>query len=415
MSLRAYQADAVLSVLSGLGKPTLLVAPTGAGKSVMARAVASHYDRPYVLTHRRELRDQIKLPGQTIQSLLRGETRVPDTDLLVVDEAHHLVAPVWVEVLRLFPSSSLLGLTATPVPGMDRVFDRLIVAAQTPELVRQGYLSPITLVRPSRYIAPDLAREPVDAYSDYTPDQKALVYCNTVEQAIDQAKAFRSKGISCEAVFGDMPPPEREDIVARYRTRDLKVLTNVHVLTEGLDVPETSCVILARSFSTLPSYLQAVGRALRPTKIKATILDLVGASWVHGSPIEERNYDLVSGTTRCETIRDCPQCGYATDKQPKVCPVCGWEFYLNKKRRRLQKVLDEALYEDLDEDAVWLSLSQKYPNSLIKAAIEYKNLFDSKPPWSSDQLKLFKAQQFKQARQRGFKPGWAYARIKAYS
>jgi hypothetical protein len=66
------------------------------------------------------------------------------------------------------------------------------------------------------------------------------------------------------------------------------------MINEGLDVPEAECLILMRRFEHLGFYIQTAGRVLRPSpgKKDGTIIDLVGASLVHGAPDIDRAWDL---------------------------------------------------------------------------------------------------------------------------
>ncbi len=104
------------------------------------------------------------------------------------------------------------------------------------------------------------------------------------------------------------------------------VLVNCMVLTEGWDSPETSCCILARGCGSVGTYLQIVGRVLRPApgKTGALLIDLTGRSFYdHGPPDADRLYSLTGkGIRKKDEAEDfgkpCPVCGQLAEGQSRV-------------------------------------------------------------------------------------------------
>lgn len=98
-----------------------------------------------------------------------------------------------------------------------------------------------------------------------------------VDHAQNLASSFRERGIACEAVYGDMDTEERQDILRRYANHELQMLTNVGVLTEGWDVPDTSIIMMARPTKSRGLYVQCAGRGLRiaPDKKDCLLVDFV--------------------------------------------------------------------------------------------------------------------------------------------
>ena len=184
MDLRPYQSEAVAAILgqwdAGV-KSTLLVLPTGTGKTIVFSKVVEERVRRggnvLILAHREELLRQAgdKLAASTglasalekaessaadawenvtvgsVQTL-QGEARLarfaPDHyDTIVVDEAHHAVSPSYRRVLDHFPGARVLGVTATADRGdrrsLGEVFDTIAYEYTLPRAIRDGYLSPI--------------------------------------------------------------------------------------------------------------------------------------------------------------------------------------------------------------------------------------------------------------------------------
>jgi hypothetical protein len=91
---------------------------------------------------------------------------------------------------------------------------------------------------------------------------------------------FREAGIRAEALDGNTPWEQRRAILARLHTGETRVVANVAVLGEGVDVPSVDAVILATPTRSQVKYTQCLGRGLRtfPGKEDCLVIDVVGAS-----------------------------------------------------------------------------------------------------------------------------------------
>jgi len=324
--LRNYQRDAVAAVRAEWNTGTravLLVAPTGAGKTVLGEELSSDCGPVLWVAHRRELVTQTvrrlaqrfgsrnvgaimtgeplaqraRMQVGTVQTLLaRGS--FPEAERLVLDEAHHYPATEWSAVAERYKKAQILGLTATPQRDdgtpLGDVFDGMVVAANYSELVRDGHLVPARVLQPARHLGNDIAQDPLTAWAEHSEGAQTFVFCARVAIAHELAQRFRDAGVIAETVEADTPKRERDRIIERFRAGRVKVLTNVFALTEGIDIPEARCVMLMRSFAFVGAYLQAVGRVLRPAKGKpdAIVIDLVGGTLKHGLPTRDRAYSL---------------------------------------------------------------------------------------------------------------------------
>jgi len=184
LSLRPYQSEAITAIReawTGGVQKTLLVLPTGCGKTIvfckLIEGLVSGGERVLILAHREELLDQAadKLAASTglrcavekaertaqgswyrvtvgsVQTLMR-EKRLqqfqPDYyDTIIIDEAHHCLSDSYQRVLEHFGAAKVLGVTATPDRGdmrnLGRYFESLAYEYTLPQAIREGYLSPI--------------------------------------------------------------------------------------------------------------------------------------------------------------------------------------------------------------------------------------------------------------------------------
>ncbi len=235
MKLRPYQLDAVDRVRAHLRngvRRVLLVAPTGAGKTVIAshiieRSVALG-NRVLFLAHRRELigqafrkvlgcgcsagydhdsllrdpacrsegmprsavgvlmaNDRRRNPGAVVQvasiDTLRNRAK-PVADLVIVDEAHRALAGTYRSILEMYPDAGVIGLTATPYRadgrGLGEAFDELVVVASPRQLIGDGFLvEPRVFTVPARDL-PDLSRVKIKG-GDYEADALAVAVDQT--------------------------------------------------------------------------------------------------------------------------------------------------------------------------------------------------------------------------------------------
>lgn len=370
LELRPYQQRAIAELratyAAGYRAPCLVL-PTGAGKTVVGASIidgaVARGNRALFLAHRTELIDQTarKLAAAGIHDvrIIQAERdlghplapvivasvqtvttdrwigRLPQPNLIIVDECHHLVAESWTRVVRSYPSAMLLGLTATPQRGdghpLGDMFDSIVVGATVAELTDLGHLVPCRVwAPPSALETAELALDPVAAYQQHGGGQRAILFAVTVEQARRSAADFAAAGIASDVVTGNGSRRARADSLERFAAGATRVLCNVNVLTEGFDDPPVAVCILARKPQHSGLFLQMAGRVLRPApgKASATLIDLCGSVHDHGTPDMPREYSLdgraISKAPR-DAIRQCPTCG-AVFLAAAVCPTCGAEL-----------------------------------------------------------------------------------------
>lgn len=363
--LRPYQQatiDLLLSRLESGRKAPLVVLPTGAGKTVLIVTLTGRHlarseaHRVLVVAHRRELisqaADRLRAAGidveelhpdaepnpgarvvvASIQTLLaRGE--FPPATLVIFDEAHHYAADDWSELTKAYADAIRIGFTATPCRsdgrGLSPAFDSLAVGATIKQLTELGHLVPCRVIAPERPLrSRQLVCTPLDAYRQHASGRRTVVFAEFVADAQQFREDFVTAGINAVVVHGEMPHVEREQALRAHREGGA-VLINVMVLTEGWDSPETSVCILARGCGSVGTYLQIVGRVLRPApgKAEALVVDLTGRAFhTHGSPDEEREFSLIGKGIRAKNRSNgstCFVCGSLVDSWP--CDVCGHE------------------------------------------------------------------------------------------
>jgi hypothetical protein len=328
----------------------------------------------------------------------------------------------------------MLGLTATPQRAdgapLGDVFTALVEGAAYSELLESGDIVPCHVyARPADAPSSGWATDPVTAYQRYTPGGRAIVFLDRVERCVEWLQKFAANGYRAAVVHGNTPADEREKALEDFQSGRLQVLLNVYVLTEGTDLPEADVCILGRGMRHPTTYLQIVGRVLRPApgKTHATLIDLVDATHSHGYPTEDRHYSLdgeAITVERAAALSTCLQCGAVYPAGP-TCPRCGFQRPTAPKPTiRIYDIALERVYAGADtptdakqrEYERLRNVQRAKGFSLGWVVMEYKKLFQ-KPPPLVDVTDVERGEELQRLVQIGikknFKPGWASHRYKA--
>ena len=436
MNLRDYQTRAVEEVGACYRRvrSVCLVAPTGAGKTLLGLEVARRTlardptRRVLWLAHRQELVSQAieraevhlgpmidRFTAATVQGLMASGSR-PEATLVIADEAHHYGrgAAEWHKVVDGYAEGWMLGLTATPQRGdgspLGDVFSEMVIAAQYGELVEAGHLVPCRVIRPLSMLDDGLAQDPVDAWIAHAEGRQGFLFGRRVDECYDYAARLRARGLRAEVIEGNTAAQLREDHLADFRGGRLDVLCSVYVLTEGVDVPAAAVCMLARSAGHTGTYLQMVGRVLRPAEGKrdAILIDLMGASYKHGLPTEDREYGL-SG--RAISV-----------KQEAAEPAAKGEAREDKPLRIYSLALAEVYAGDATPAAAkraeWDRLAAMCSTKgwgIGWAGSQYRKLFGAPPPagWVSLEAKRKQIEDWRRlAQAKNYKAGWVGFRAK---
>lgn len=349
--LRKYQKDVVENVLAS-DRDTLISLPTGAGKTVIADAIMRETEGPVCfIVPRLELikqaRDEFgdcdiiwsnrtEMSGKhTIiaskDSLIDRCSLLPDGVTLFFDEAHIGIEQTKTLVDIIKPKRTI-GLSATPerMDGLALmkardgkkdaihkygVFDEVNQVKTIPELIDEGWLSPLKyyckpikgiLDVKSEATAEELTESQmvkifddnaiwgdlVGSYEKYGKGRPSLGFTITISMAEKVANIFCEAGYDFRVINGKMNVSEREELIGLLSDRKIDGLVNASLLTYGFDCPPVSYAFSCRHIKSRPLFFQMVGRILRTSEGKENAIfvdhgDSVSefADFENGNPI----------------------------------------------------------------------------------------------------------------------------------
>lgn len=312
---------------------TLLVLPTGTGKTIVFASVAADQvragDRVLILAHRGELLEQAADKLQRSTGLVSAVEKAESTCLdswfrvvvgsvqtlqrtarlerfpqdyfgtIIIDEAHHAITDGYRRILDYFSGAKVLGVTATPDRGdmrnLGEVFDSLAFEYKLTDAIKEGYLCKImaqtiplqldiTSVTMSGgdYAVGDLGTA-LDPYLEQIAaemarrckSRKTVVFLPLIKTSQKFRDLLNAHGFRAAEINGQSD--DRRQVLADFDAGKYNVLCNSMLLTEGWDCPSVDCVVVLRPTKVRSLYSQMVGRGTRlsPGKTDLLLLDFL--------------------------------------------------------------------------------------------------------------------------------------------
>jgi superfamily II DNA or RNA helicase len=458
---QAEKVDEVFDLIAAGHRRILVVSPTGSGKTVIASEIIRrlNIERKEVLfiDHLREITKQTSgklnefdvfngiiqakiratpIAGVQVASIqtlfsrsVRGQQELPPARVIFIDEAHHSVARTYRRLLEKYPDAIIIGLTATPCRGDGRglggVFEVMVLCPDVPDLIEKGRLVPSRVYAPEapdlhgvqvqrgdyviaqlalRMDTPKLVADILSTWFKYGENRQTVVYASGVGHSVHIRDEFIQAGITCEHIDGKTPIEEREAALARFASKQVRILTNFGVFTEGWDCPDIGAIILARPTKSFGLLLQMLGRGRRiaPGKKDLIVLDHTGAfpkvgmpddriEWTldpekkaHRNRNEEKRRNQTSPKIRecsqcgtlCEAGKACPHCGFLPAPKPKIVVPHDGELVEIKGGKPTRTIVDKQQWYDMI--AGYAAERGRKPGY---AYFKFQERFGHKPPW----------------------------------
>lgn len=467
-SLRPYQRQVVTDTYNHIRqgeKRILIFAPTGAGKTIMVTKIVvdalSRARKVLVVVHREILISQtaekfsavglecgfIKagwpknidagVQIASVQTLPKRDSwKQLKFDIVIFDECHLIAFSKICRQIRekLLPDAIFLGLTATPWrlskrESLGDIYSALVCAPMPKVLIESSFL-----VKPSYFSLsfnielddvnlingdydlnqlsvscdrPELIEQICQIWYKLAQGRPTIAFAVKVSHAENIAKAFSQLDVSAAVVSGTTPILVRNELYQKLAGGELMILVSCNALSEGFDVPQVSCVILARPTKSKALYFQQVGRGLRLAKNKddCLVLDQSGNVLEHGfiEDLEEVTLETSSSNTETKkgkaSLKICPLdaggCGSYVASVVLKCPQCQYNFDLAKLVTVLgtSRLISQC---DLARMEKYRSLLREgYQNNFAPswAAVKFRDEFGFFPPFDWGKSAIFNGNQ----------------------
>lgn len=433
MQLRDYQNTLIDKVRNSYAEgyeSPCIVAPCGSGKSILIadiiRSAGEKGNHVLFLIHRNEIKDQIKKTLQLVgadmnyvklgmvQTIVRRLDKITAPSLIVIDESHHAPANSYRKIFDHFPKAKRVSFTATPVrlsgAGLEDVNDILIEEVDAKWLIENNYLSPYKYYAPKLIDTEQLKLNSMKEFSSTSVNQamddkkiygdvikhykkladgeKAIAYCHSIEASKRVAGEFNEAGVHAVHLDGKTPKDQRDEIIKKFRDGEIKIITNIDIISEGVDIPDCSTVIMLRPTQSLSLFIQQSMRGMRYQPNKTSIIiDHVDNVSRHGLPDDEREWSLKGKKQQSKSeisIKECENCFGVYKGEEKICPLCGHKPEI-KERESEYEVEESAELEQVTE-------------SKERMIMDYREPEDCKNMKEIHEL----------AKNRQYKPGWAF-------
>ena len=455
-TLRPYQKKVIsdtYSLIKQGQKRVMIFSATGSGKTIIASKIVydavSRSKRVLFVVHREILVNQTynkfsafglrcgfikagwaedaNAPVQiaSVQTLAcRDNWKNQHFDVIFYDECH-LVAFAAVSrqmMSEIFPNALYLGLTATPYrlskrESLGDIYSALVCAPMPKTLIESGFLS-----KPSYYglnfvnadldqvktvggdysksqlstvcDKPILIEQIVKTWLELAYGRPTIAFAVGVKHAENIAEKFNKVNIPAAVVSGKTPIPIRNQLYDQLAKGELLVLASCAALSEGFDVPEVSCVILARPTQSKALYMQQLGRGIRlaPDKTDCLVLDQSSNVLRHGFIEDLESIELTPSSQKEKKagkppLKLCPSdkggCGSYVYSFQMKCKHCGYNFEVNK----LIEILGSSRLISPDDEVKLTfyrsKLREAYQRNYAPswAAVKFKESYGFFPPF----------------------------------
>ena len=248
-----------------------------------------------------ELAEKIEI--RTYAYMCRHYTEFPADyyNYIVVDEAHHAVAPMLKRVIQYYEADFTVGLTATDQrldkKKLETVFGTYSTSLSLKEAMEKGIVARANVYRIETnidlskvrfngkdYINADLEKRIrvtsrneliVNVLQEYLGDGEAarrqgVIFCVNVAHANEMAKLLNKANITAASYTRQTKNPAA--VMADFKQKKIRFLCACNMISEGWDYPELGILVMARPTLSKVLYLQQIGRGLRKTDTKKNVI-----------------------------------------------------------------------------------------------------------------------------------------------
>ena len=243
-----------------------------------------------------------KIEVNTFAYVVRNYTKISPTEYtyIVIDEAHHAVAPMLKRVIQYFTPKFMVGLTATDQrpdkKKLESVFGSYKTGLSLIQAMEEGIVAQANVYRIETnidlsqvrfngkdYVNADLEKSIrvtsrneliVNVLQEYfgsgeVAKRQGIIFCVNTKHTLEMEKLLNEAGISAKSYTGQTKNADK--IMADFKEKKIRFLCACNMISEGWDYPELGILVMARPTLSKVLYLQQIGRGLRKTDVKKNV------------------------------------------------------------------------------------------------------------------------------------------------
>lgn len=243
-----------------------------------------------------------RIEVNTFAYMVRNYTKInpQEYSYIVIDEAHHAVAPMLKRVVQYFTPDFMVGLTATDQrpdkKKLESVFGSYTTGLSLIQAMEQGIVAQANVYRIETnidlshvrfngkdYVNADLEKSIrvtsrneliVDVLREYffegeAADRQGIIFCVNTKHTVEMERLLNEAGISAKSYTGQTKNADR--VMSDFKAKKLRFLCACNMISEGWDYPELGILVMARPTLSKVLYLQQIGRGLRKTDNKKNV------------------------------------------------------------------------------------------------------------------------------------------------
>lgn len=319
--------------------------------------------------------------------------KVNKIDVMIIDESHRSKAPEYVDLIDKIKPEVLIGVTATPFrtkKGEDFVdmFDVIVNPISTRKLIERKFLVPYKIICPKvdvdftgikikhsvsgesdfdqaelfkRYDNERVYQTVIDKWKEHGENRQTVVFCTNDKRHVNSVvEWFNKNGISAEGITSDTTTEQQKLTMKRFADGHINILVNIAMISEGISIDVTSCIMFVCATTSLVRWVQASARGNRSlwnsdysdwltsggkyVKKDCILIDL-GMNVSRPGLGSPEDYDLMgfdlSGKPKSEGVapmKSCKKCEHANYASARFCKNCGEKFEI--------KIKDDKVFAD---------------------------------------------------------------------
>ena len=319
--------------------------------------------------------------------------KIQNIDVMIIDESHRTKAPEYIDLITKVSPKILIGLTATPFrtkkgESFEDMYDVIVNPISTRKLIARKFLVPYKIICPKvdvdfsgikikhsvsgeadfdqtelfkRYDNDRVYQTVIDKWKEHGENRPTVVFCTNDKRHVNNTvEWFVRNGIKAEGITSDTTTEQQKQTMKNFADGHIKILVNIGMISEGISIDRTSCIMFVCATASLVRWVQASARGNRAlwnsdytdwlksggnyVKKDCILIDL-GMNVSRPGLGSPEDYDLMgfdltgkpksNGTA---PMKSCKKCDFANHASARFCKNCGNKFEITIK--------DEKVYAD---------------------------------------------------------------------